>query len=214
MDKLKIKDLDIELEREYTKYQQDLGRAKQIAERGKELQTQFMGLESLDITLRKVSALFRSMSEERQDVLRERIERLVSLGLKAVFQEPFVFYIKMVPKADQITAQFILLDGHGVEADVLNSRGGGISAVVGVLLQIVMLSFMRSRVDQVLFLDEALAHLSDEYTTRMGMLLKMLSKRLGIQVIMVTHQPEFMEFADITYKLTAPKGATIAERIK
>jgi len=214
MDKLKVKALDIELERENTKYQQDLGRAKQIAERGKELQAQFAELESLDITLRKVSALFRSMSEERQNVLRGKIERLVSLGLKAVFQEPFVFTIHMVSKADQITAQFVLLDKNGVEADILNSRGGGISAVVGALLQIVMLSFMRSRVDQVLFLDEALAHLSDEYVQRMGMLLKMLSQRLGIQVIMVTHQPEFMEFADVAYKLTAPKGSTVAERIK
>jgi len=193
---------------------EEVGRAKAVAEAGKELAGKVEAGEALDVQLRQVSALFRSMSEERQTVLRTRIEGLVSLGLKAVFEEPFEFKINMVPKADQITANLTVLDSTGLETDILGARGGGVAAVVGVLLQLVMLTFLGERSAKLLFLDESFAHLSDEYVRRMAMLLKLLTEKLKLQVVLVTHQPEFMEFADKAYKFTAPKGITKVEELK
>ena len=203
-----------ELDAFKAQYNQDVGRAKEIAETGKALASRVSGCEKSDILLRQVSALFRSMSEERQNILRKRIEKLISLGLKAVFEEVFEFRINMATKADQVTVRMSVMDSSGLETDILGARGGGLAAVIGVLLQLVMLTFLGNRAAKVLFLDESFAHLSDEYVQRMAILLKMLSDKLDVQVILVTHQSEFLEYADKAYKFTAPKGITKAEELK
>jgi ABC-type cobalamin/Fe3+-siderophores transport system ATPase subunit len=91
----------------------------------------------------------------------------------------------------------------GTETNILDARGGGLSALCGVLLRIVILRLMTDRIRQILILDEPLSHLSAAYVPAAGELLRRLSDELDIQIIMVTHQPEFADHATDVYELSS-----------
>ncbi len=203
-----------ELEKAMNDFMIEVGKAKAISDQAKQGQKDLEQAQELHDRYEKVSILFQSISEQQQAVLIEKIERLVSLGLRAVFEEDMQFIIKMTPKADQMSANFRLRDGTGLETDIMTAKGGGVSVLVGVLLQIVMLTLMRNRLAPVLFLDESFSHVSDEYIPKVSALMRTLSSKLGMQIVMVTHQPEFQEDADAVYRFAKKDGHTVATKVK
>ena len=192
----------------------EVGKAKAISEQAKQSQKELQVATDLQGQYEKVSLLFQGVSEVQQAVLINKIERLVSLGLRAVFEEEMTFIINMQTKADQMSATFRLRDETGLETDIMDAKGGGVAVLVGVLLQIVMLTLMRGRLAQVLFLDESFSHVSDVYIPRVSTLMHTLSNKLGLQVVMITHQPEFSEDADVVYRFAKKEGHTVATRVK
>lgn len=192
----------------------EVGKAKAISDQAKAAAKAAAEAKELQDRYEKVSLLFQSISEQQQAVLIEKIERLVSLGLRAVFEEDMTFIIRMQTKADQMTASFRLRDGTGLETDIMDAKGGGVAVLVGVLLQIVMLTLMRGRMAQVLFLDESFSHVSDEYIPKVAALMRTMSSKLGMQIVLVTHQPEFQEDADAVYRFSKKEGCTVVARMK
>ena len=82
----------------------------------------------------------------------------------------------------------------GLETPILEARGGGVAAVAGFLLRAcVLLLTPDSR--NLLVLDEVFAHLSEEYVPRCAEFLKELCERTDLQILLVTHQPEFTQAA-------------------
>jgi ABC-type lipoprotein export system ATPase subunit len=57
-------------------------------------------------------------------------------------------------------------------------------------------------------LDETFAHVSSEYLEPMGQFLREVVDKTGVQIIMVTHQPELAEYADTVYRFSNKDGKT------
>ena len=203
-----------ELDEAMSDFLVEVGKAKAISEQAKQCQKDLQEAQDLQQRYERVSLLFQSISEQQQAVLIEKIERLVSLGLWAVFEEDMAFIIRMQSKADQMNASFRLRDSTGLETDIMTAKGGGVAVLVGVLLQIVMLALMRSRLAQVLFLDESFSHVSDEYIPKVAALMHTMATKLGLQIVLVTHQPEFQEDADLGYRFAKKDGHTIVTKVK
>lgn len=163
----------------------------------------------------KATTLLNSIGEEKQFAAQAAIEQLVTRGLQTIFDESLSFHIVQDVKARRAEVSFVIrssLDGGRVlETDVMDSRGGGLSAVVGFLLRlVVMLLRTDTKADNVLVLDETFAHVSDEYLPALGEFLRQIVDKTGVQIIMVTHQPEFMEYADKVYRLSSKGGRAVA----
>jgi len=203
-----------EFEKVMNDFLMEVGKARAISDQAKQSQKDMEQAQGLHTKYELVSLLFQNISEQQQAVLIEKIERLVSLGLRSVFEEDMTFIIKMQSKADQMNASFRLRDATGLETDIMDAKGGGVAVLVGVLLQIVMLTLMRGRLAQVLFLDESFSHVSDEYVPRVAVLMNTLANKLGMQIVLVTHQPEFSEDADKVYRFAKKDGQTVVTKIK
>jgi DNA repair exonuclease SbcCD ATPase subunit len=54
-------------------------------------------------------------------------------------------------------------------------------------------------------LDEPFKNLSKDLQSKAGEILKLLSQKLGIQIIMITHEQELMEIADKTFEIQKVK---------
>ena len=67
---------------------------------------------------------------------------------------------------------------------------------------------------QVLLLDEPLAMLSAGRIEQAGALLRRLADELDIQIIMVSHQREFLEVADVAWELEATAQGVAASRVE
>ena len=189
----------------------DFGAASAVERRCKDLEAEIEQLGDSIILSGKALALLQEISTSAQTKFLSDIEFLVSDGLSAVFESPIKFQINSSVKGSQIYLDFTLKNEDGTETDVADARGGGLVALCGIILRIVMLRLLGDQVRQVLVLDEPLAHLSEYYVAGAGELLQKLSDKLDIQIIMITHQPEFIEFADTVYELKkTADGVTIS----
>jgi DNA repair exonuclease SbcCD ATPase subunit len=196
------------------------GEAAALARQYRELQAELAELASVRSAADRVSGVLASIGSERDAAARAQVEALVTAGLMAIFEENLSFHLvesttRQTPQIDFVVKTH-LPDGSSFETDVLSARGGGLAAVVGLLLRVVLILLTRAsgkKAPDVLVLDETLAHLSREYLDAAGQFLRTLVDSTGLQLIMVTHQSELVEFADVVYRLRLDvEGRTIATK--
>lgn len=176
------------------------------------LQTQIDDLNATVDELDRVTALFNSLGEDRQNAAQDKIEGIVTQGLQMIFDETLSFHIIQSTKAKAASVEFVVrttLPNSVVETGVLDARGGGLAAVIGFLLRlVVMLLDKGTREDNILVLDETFAMVSADYLEPLGQFLREIVDKTGVQIIMVTHQTEFAEHADTVYRFSNVNGET------
>lgn len=187
-----------------------LRRTEEVKDEIKELQEEINNLD-------KSSAVLNSIGEDLQIKAQDTIEALVTRGLQQIFDESLSFHIIQNVKAKSVSVEFVVrttLPDMVVDTPVMDARGGGLAATIGFLLRVVIMLLKNGRdKDNILILDETFAMVSDEYLEGLGEFLRELVDKTGIQILMVTHQPIFAEYADAVYKFTAENGKTKVEAL-
>lgn len=181
------------------------------------LTTQIDTLKTDITTYDKAIAVLNTISEDRQNKSQEQIELLVTRGLQSIFGDNMSFHlIRGSGKRPEI--HFVLRtsysDGRVVETDVMSANGGGLAAVVGFLLRVVVILLDDRNSDNMLKLDEIFAHLSAVYREPMAMFIKELVYRTDLRVLMVTHHEEFGFIADKLYSFKLVDGITKVKEMK
>lgn len=159
-----------------------------------------------------------SLLEKTEDVLvqlgkrtvgesAESLNKLVSLGLKFVFPDQDLELKTITEKQRGKTAVRFELYDRGKTFPIDDAFGGGVIAIVGILLRVSIITTLKMR--RVLLLDETLGHLADVYVPAASKLLRKLSDDLGFTIIMVTHQPDYAASAHVHAKASRRAGATI-----
>lgn len=143
------------------------------------------------------------------DVLRA-LESMVTQGLRNVLgDETLELVLEQKISHNKIGVGMSIRSQMGikqVETDVLSARGGGLAALVGFFIRLVLLAATNNR--RVVVLDESFAHLSGDYEPILGTVLKQLCEQMGVQVLMVTHSTTFEEYADVVYSFRLHQGVT------
>jgi hypothetical protein len=188
------------------------GEARAVAQTGRRLSTEVTALhDEADLTTR-AAGILTQIGEDRQTETQQAIETLVTRGLQVIFGEELSFHLVPGVRAKTPVVDFIvrtqIADDPPVDTDVMDARGGGLVAVVGFLLRLVVLLLSRADRDQPLILDETFAHLSAEYEGRLAEFLRELVDKTGVQIIMVTHSDAYSDVADVRYRFEARTGAT------
>jgi ABC-type iron transport system FetAB ATPase subunit len=189
---------------------QQVGELRAIALEGKRAVAEGQSLAAQRDLLDQAMLLLSTIGEERQAVAQLQIEGLVTHALKTIFGDDLSFHVVTGSRGKQSTTDFVVrsvLGGTTVDTPVLDARGGGLAAVVGFLLRLVVLLLTKSQA-QVLFLDESFAMVSAEYQPALSEFLQELVARTDIQLLMVTHQPALMEGADKVYRFQLKDGLT------
>lgn len=151
----------------------------------------------------RASDVLRSFSDDKSANLRADIERLVSHALVSVFDEPMEFKLTTRTLRGQQSVEFSLVS-NGVERPVLGSHGGGVSQVVAFVLRLVVVMLSPNR--HVLILDEPFSQVSAEFRPRLAAFLREIVDATDLQLILVTHDTEIPEVADVHYRLSAASG--------
>lgn len=136
----------------------------------------------------------------------ETVEQLVTYGLRVIFEDQQLgFRMETENKRGLQWMEPRLTQGE-VEAAILDAFGGGPATVVGFLLR--MLVCRRLGLAPVVLLDEPFAMVSESYVANVGKLLRELSEKLGFTILMVTHQPGFIEHANKAYEAVETSQGT------
>lgn len=194
------------------RYQQDVGKAKALAAEGQRAKQQAEQHRATEVACEEAVAFLNSFADERQATVQRRIETLVSYGLQTIFDEAITFHVVSEQKANRTEVSFVLrstMDGQLVETPILDARGGGVAAVVGFLLRLIITLLRKHR--QLLVLDETFAHLSTDREPVLGEFIRELVDQTGVQIIMVTHSDSYSEHADRVYRFSQKDGKTVIE---
>jgi len=180
-------------------------------------ESQVAELRELDLSYQRLQKFFQAMGTEEQERLQRWFEQVVTYGLHSVFSNYSFVVVGPEVKANEIAIGFKIIERVGdrdLERDPYEEMGGGVADVLSFLLQFLMVFLLRDRINPVLFLDEAMKHLSVEFRPRMADLLAELANRTMVQIVLISHDPIFAEPADVVYSFTKPGMETLVERIK
>lgn len=188
-----------------------VGEARALATTGKRLAAEAVELRTNVELHDKAAALLAGIGEQRQADAQAKIEALVTQGMHSIFGPDLSFHLVPGVRAKTPVVDFVVrstLDTDiTVDTDVMEARGGGLAAVIGILLRVVRL-LLSDNSDTPLAFDETAAHVSAEYETRLAEFLRELVDKTGIQIIMVTHSDAFSDAADVRYRFELHDGVT------
>lgn len=152
----------------------------------------------------KVLDTLYAIAEIRKGDIKNKIEKLVTKGIRAVFdREDLEFKLEIsISRGDVAVKPVIVCEYNNktLETDIIEGHGGGLGDVVSFVLRVVVLSLIRPQRARLLVLDEPFKHVSSEYLPAVAELMKELRKITKLQIIMVTHKSELAECADVIYK--------------
>ena len=202
----------------------EVGQARALATRGQQLERDVARLLESREVAERVAGVLGKMAADRDAAARQMVESLVTAGLTAIFGdggEQLSFHLVESTLRNATNIDFNVRttkpNGEIIETDVLSARGGGVAAVIGMLLRVVLILLTRQTGQQIsstLVLDETLAMLSADRLEAASAFLRTLVDSAGLQVIMVTHQAELTESADVVHRLSLdPNGVTRITRV-
>ncbi len=146
----------------------------------------------------KECEVFKSWLEESVHKNIDSISELATSGLRHVIHDQEIsFKIKPEQKNNRLSMEFVV-EQDGVEGDPIDSFGGGPAVVVSLILRLAIMT--RMKMGNLLILDESLAALANAYVPSCGRFMRELSEQTGINILMVTHNPEFLNSAHVAYE--------------
>lgn len=188
-----------------------VGEAKAVGQQGKDLQETISRLEKDYAAIEKAIVVLQSFGESKQQELQSKIETLVTHGLQTIFGDDLHFRIKTSYRGKLSAMDFEVvsnLDGVEVATPVLDSRGGGVAAVAGFIIRLILLLLFKDKTDPILVLDESFAQVSQEYVPTLAEFIRELVDKTRVQIILVTHSDGYSAVADRVYRFTLKDGRT------
>ena len=150
--------------------------------------------------------IIRTVGLETQQQLQFHISDITSLALEAVFPDPYELKVEFVERRNKTECDLRFVR-DGEELNPMTSSGVGAVDVASFALRIASWSMERPRTRNVIILDEYLSFYQKIIRIRLHLCLK-IEFRLGLQFIIVTHEPILASYADRTFEVRK-KGKSI-----
>jgi len=185
---------------------QATGAKKQIIKSIEALELNYKNYNKRLKNLEKAQAFLQKVAQDTQSQLKIHVEDIVQLALDAIFPDKYTFEIQFNIAYGKTTAELVFISkqsGHIV--DPMIASGGGVVDVCSFALRLACWTLSRG-IDKVIILDEPFRFLSKNLQERAGQLLKELSLKLGIQIILTTHLDALIDAADKTINVKLDKN--------
>lgn len=177
------------------------GMRSQLRNELKEERERLASLDKRMKTIEVAQAFIQKVAKETQEHLRFEVEDIVNLALETCFPGEYEFRLDFNIARGKTEARLVfLLQKTGREVDPMNASGGGVVDLTAFALRIACYALERG-IDNVIILDEPFRFISRDLQSRAGEILRMLSTKLGVQVIMVTHIAEMIDVADRVFEV-------------
>jgi len=151
--------------------------------------------------------VLRIVGLETQRKLQYHISDITSLALEAVYDNPYKLVAEFVQRRNKTECD-LYFERNGQRTDPLDASGGGVVNIASFALRIASWSMQRPRKNNVILLDEPLNNVSTDLLPRASEMLKQISTRLGLQMLIVTHSEELIDAADKVFRATIKNGIT------
>lgn len=200
-----------------SKADQALGRKDSLQTRLNQVTQQIQTLSQEDLLLDKVSNVFRHLIDKEICDGVTAVEKLLSDGLQSVFDDQELCVTSEVEtQRGKVSVEFVTTqkttDGKTIQGVSSDSFGGAVTTVESVLMRLCVLTKRGQR--PLLLLDEALPAFDQDYVSNMGRFLRSICTTLGVDVLLVTHNPLLSDYADHSYLLRKKDDVATFTKVK
>ena len=150
--------------------------------------------------------VIREVGIATQEKLSFHVQDVVTLALEGVFPNPYEFQVQFVLNRNRTECVLALKNSDGSFVDPMDAAGGGVVDVVSFALRVASWSMASPRTSPVLILDEPFRFLSRDLKPAAGEMLRQIADRLGLQIIMVTHEEPLIEIADRVFRVSKDRS--------
>ena len=151
--------------------------------------------------LEKAQSFLQKIAQDTQSQLKFQIEDIVNLALETCFPNEYIFQLQFTIARGKTDAELVFLSQKtNRPIDPMNASGGGVVDITSFALRIASY-VLEQGTDNVIILDEPMKFVSKDLQARVGDILKTLSEKLGLQVILVTHIDELINCADKVFQV-------------
>ena len=151
--------------------------------------------------------IIREVGIKTQQALAFHVSDITSLALQSVFEDPYELVVDFVQRRNKTECD-LYFARDGDRMNPMDASGGGAIDVASFALRVASWSMQRPRSRPVIVLDEPMRFLSTDLQPKASEMIQQLSKKLGLQFIIVTHEEELTEQADKIFKVRQPKSVT------
>ena len=182
-------------------YQQSKGMKIQIE---KDLESNKSHLDEMNLRMKRLEdaqTFLQKVAQETQEHLKFKIEAIVNLVLETCFPGEYSFRLNFNISRGKTEAELVFLSQSSDRPiDPMNASGGGVVDIACFALRIASY-VLEQGIDNVIVLDEPMKFVSKDLLDSAGEILKVLSTKLGLQIIMVTHENKFIDIADKVFEV-------------
>ncbi len=181
----------------------------------KRVEEKWHALEQKRELLEKVRILLQQTADHARQQAKEQLETTVTRALQYVFGPSFRFEIDLQEHGGNPSAEFYVVtewDGKVIRNKPQDARGGGVIDLLSLALRVALIESMTPRVQGPIILDEPGKHVSEDYVGPFVELIKSLSDTFQRQIIMVTHNTDLTESADLAFDVRLYKGKSIVRK--
>ena len=214
-----MNDIKLEIQKAQQKLTKDIAAKEYLENELKQEQSNLNNLKTLGDDLLEVRALFQKAAQLTQQKLEFHISSLVSSALDAVFPDPFEFKVKFVERRNKTECDLSFTKNGEDYGSPMFAAGGGPKDVASFALRCAFWSLdKKSR--NILILDEPFNYVNDdpkentrELQQKCVEMFKRVIDTLGMQAIIVSTLPEFLNIADKIFDVSRKNGVSQIEEI-
>lgn len=193
------------------------GRRDAAAARLSKVRADVVRLEAEEEVSDLAGGVLRTLIDDEVTLSVKAVEDLLTDGLRAVFEDQDLSVRADVDvqrgkvSVDLVTVQR-QSDGTVTEGLSREAFGGAVTTVQSVLLRTIVI--VRRGMRPVMFLDESLPAFDANYVGNMGAFLRSLCAKLGMDILLVSHNPAMVEAADRAYRIVKTDGRATFRRVR
>jgi DNA repair exonuclease SbcCD ATPase subunit len=159
----------------------------------------------------KAQVVVNEVSRLTKESLRYHLSDICSMAMASVFSDPYEIQIDFTEKRGKIEADvWFVKDGNLISPFM--STGGGAVDISALSLRFSCWTIQNPKTRPILILDEPLRFLKGEDLPYKGAeMIHQISEKLGLQIIMVSHDPELIDCADNIISVDIKNGISKVE---
>ncbi len=192
----------INLQQYKNKIQQYKGKKEFLEKEFERRKTNIDKLQTRSLAIEKAQVFIQNVAKDTQEKIRFHIEDIVQLAIDTCFPNEYEFKMEFGIKRGKTEAELIFVQNEN-KIDPMDASGGGVVDITSFALRIAAWSL--SKTDNIMILDEPFKHLSNDLQSRAGEILKRLSNKLKLQIIMSTHIENIIDNVDRIFEVRRVK---------
>jgi hypothetical protein len=182
-----------------------------LLSRKKSLESEIATLKDNIELLTKVSAVLKHILDVMVKDEIAKMSGLVTYGLKTIFDDQKLNFVPVVTKKGEKLHIELITENDGIKTG-FGSMGGSVAVIESFLLRVICM--LKMKMSRLILLDETFASVGYWYIPATSKLINELSKKLGLDVLLVTHQKEFQAEANAIYQVKESSSGLVMEKLK
>lgn len=158
--------------------------------------------------VKNLSLIVEGLALQKRNAYKSSIEAVVTEVLHTLYGKEYSFHLSYCLKNNrsclEIEVRKTYDSGYTVRRD-MSGHGGGVSDSVSIPLRLLILKGSPD-VGDILFLDEAYKHVDLNMAETVGLFLKSLCEKMGMQIIMLSHHESILQQAETGFYLENREG--------